>query len=113
LKLGRAYETLKDESTRRTYDIIYILIKQKRPATHDTKAPRSHPASEALSEAAQIAALKKSKQERAMRRQIKKTTFELEVTKKQKTVQQLNKEIENLKSITAAELAADTFENSW
>ncbi|PQE13476.1 hypothetical protein CJF32_00005384 [Rutstroemia sp. NJR-2017a WRK4] len=67
-QLGRAYETLKDESKRRAYDLIYPSIKQNgssRPTTEEPRPPpTSTPKSEPLSEAAQIAALQKSKQER-------------------------------------------------
>ena len=105
MKLGRAYETLKDETKRREYDSIYPTI--TRPP------PSSTPQSGALSEAAQIAALQKLKQERTARWRSKKEAFKSSIFELQKGIRQLEQEIKNLDSIVAAEAAAEAQNNSW
>jgi hypothetical protein len=117
LKLGRAYETLKDESKRRAYDLIYPTITRSRPSPQTTQTPRPPPASTpqsgALSEAAQIAALQKSKQERSARWWIKKNAFDSSIFELQRDVRRLEQEIKNLDSIVAAEAATEAQKNSW
>ncbi|KAI9648481.1 hypothetical protein NHQ30_003115 [Ciborinia camelliae] len=110
--LGRAYETLKDESKRRDYDVIYPSIKRSSPSPQATQTPHTR-RSEALSEAAQIAALQKSKQERGTRWQTTKYLFELPIFKLQADIRRLEQEINNLDSIVAAEAAKIAQENSW
>ncbi|OJD13594.1 hypothetical protein AJ78_05963 [Emergomyces pasteurianus Ep9510] len=107
--LSRAYETLKGENKRRAYDAIYSSITQtpRRPTA-------STPQSEALSEAAQIATLQKSKQERAARWQIKKRAFDSSIFELRRDIWQLEQEISNLYSILAVEAAAEEArKNSW
>jgi hypothetical protein len=113
MQLGRAYETLKDNNTRRAYDLIYPSLQRSRPDTQSTQVPRSAPAPEPLSEAAQIAALQNSIRERTARWQTKRLAFELTILEKQKFVQQLNKEIGRLNSTIAADAAAEAFKKSW
>ncbi|KAF2727107.1 DnaJ-domain-containing protein [Polyplosphaeria fusca] len=116
-RLGRAYETLKDESKRRAYDLIYPSITRSRASPQSTQTPRpstaSTPRSEALSEAAQIAAIQKSKQERSARWRTRKNAFESPIDNLKGRIQHLGQEIMNLDSIFAAEAAAEAQKNSW
>ncbi|KAF7507079.1 hypothetical protein GJ744_010892 [Endocarpon pusillum] len=115
--LGRAYETLKDESKRQAYDLIYPSITRSRPSPQPTQTPRPPPAStppsEAPSEAAQIAALQKSKQERGARWWTKKSAFDSSIFELQRDIRRLEQEIKNLDSIVAAEAAEEAQRNSW
>ncbi|KAH8601090.1 hypothetical protein B0O99DRAFT_589170 [Bisporella sp. PMI_857] len=115
--LGRAYETLKDESKRRAYDLIYPSITQSHPSSQTTHTPRPPPASTshsgALSEAAQIAALQKSKQERSARWWPKKNAFDSSIFELQRDIRRLEQEIKNLDSIVAAEAYEEAQKNSW
>ncbi|KAH9208348.1 DnaJ domain-containing protein, partial [Leptodontidium sp. 2 PMI_412] len=115
--LGRAYSTLKDESKRRDYDLIYPSITRSRPSPQTTQTPRPPPAStpqsEALSEAAQIAALQKSKQERGARWWTKRNAFNSSILELQRNIRRLEQEIKNLDSIIAAEAAREAQKNSW
>ena len=117
MKLGRAYNTLKDESKRRAYDFIYPSITRSRPSPQTTQTPRPPPAStprtDALSEAAQIAALQKSKQERSARWWTKKNAFDSSIFELQRDIRRLEQEIKNLDSIVAAEAAEEAQKNSW
>ncbi|KLJ07618.1 hypothetical protein EMPG_10010 [Blastomyces silverae] len=114
--LGRAYETLKDESKRRAYDLIYPFITRSHPSPQTTQTPRppaSTPQSEALSDAAQIATLQKSKQERGARWWTKKNAFSSSIFELQRKIRRLEQEIKNLESIVAAEAAEEAQKNSW
>ncbi|KAF1347185.1 hypothetical protein BDV97DRAFT_282355, partial [Delphinella strobiligena] len=115
--LGRAYETLKDEGKRQAYDLIYPSIKRSRPSTQTQQTPRPSPAprpqAQTPNEAAQIAALQKSKQERQVQWWIKKTTFDSSIFEKQRDVRRVEQEIKNLDSIVAAEKATEAQKNSW
>jgi len=117
LKLGTAYETLKDESKRRAYDLIYPSIQAARPSPQATQTPRRPPAStwhsEVHSEAAQIVALQKSKQERGARWQIKKAPFDSSIFELQRERRRLEQEIKSLDSIVAAEAAEVAWKKSW
>jgi hypothetical protein len=117
LKLGRAYEILKDESKRREYDLIYPFITRSHPSPQTTQIPRpppgSTPQSGALSEAAQIAALQKSKQERGTRWRTKKNAFDRLIVELQRDIRRLEQEIKYLDSIVAAEAAEEAQKNSW
>ncbi|KAK5738888.1 hypothetical protein LTR17_005614 [Elasticomyces elasticus] len=134
-RLGRAHDTLKDTSTRRDYDLIYSSITRSQAGGSKTQAPRPPPAptpqseadseaaqtktqarrpppaptpqSEADSEAVQIAALLKSKQERAARWQTKKTALVASMRELQRAIAILEQEIKNLDNISAAEATVE------
>jgi hypothetical protein len=116
-KLVRAYETLKDESERRKYDLIYPSLKGKNgPSQYAQKAyttPASSSQSETLSEAAHIAKLQKSKQERAARWWTSNTIFESSIFEIRRVIRQLEQEIKRIDSIFAAEAAEEAQKNSW
>ena len=108
---------MKDESKRRDYDRIYPFITRRRPSSHNTQTQCPHytstPQSGALSEAAQIAAIQKSKQARNARWQTKKNVIDSSIIELQRGIRQLNCEIKNLDSIRAAEAATEARKNSW
>ncbi|TVY40776.1 Chaperone protein DnaJ [Lachnellula occidentalis] len=88
--LGRAYETLTDESNRRAYDLIYPSISRSGrppPASTQQSAP---------SEGAKIAALQRSKQERDARWGPQKKVFDFLIFERQSDIWQLEQEIINL-----------------
>jgi hypothetical protein len=64
-------------------------------------------------EAAQIAALKKSKQEQRTRWQVEETTFSSVFLGLRNRISQLVQDIDDLDSITAAEAADEAWKNSW
>lgn len=117
LKLGRAYETLKDESKRRAYDLIYPSLRRERPSPHSAHTSRPSPATtsqpKTLNEAAQIAALQKLKQERSTRWQVQKSTYDLSIFELKRSIRQLEQEIKNLDDISDAEAALEAQKNSW
>ena len=117
MKLGRAYEILKDESKRRAYDLIYPSIARSGSSAQTAQTPRPPPAStprsEALSEAAQVAALQKLKQERGARWWTKRTAFDSSIFELQRDIRQLKQGIKNLDIIVTAAAAAEAQKNSW
>ena len=117
MKLGQAYETLKDESKRREYDLIYPSLTRRRPSPQNTKTPCPPPASKpqpgALHEAALIAAIQESKQERGAQWRTKKNAFDSSIFELQRVIRRLEQEIKNLDSVSAAEAAAEAQKNSW
>ena len=108
---------MKDESKRQVYDLIYPSLKQRRPSPETTQTSRpqsaSTPQPEGLSEAAQIAALQKSKAERGARWRIRRSAFDTSVLELQKGIRKLEQEIKNLDSIFDAEAAKEAQKNSW
>lgn len=117
LKLGEAYETLKDESKRRAYDLIYPSITKSRSFFQTTQKPRAPPTSTTrsgvLSHKAEIAALQRLKQERSTRWRTKKNAFDSSIFEEQRFIQRLEQEIRNLDSILAAEAAEEAQKRSW
>ncbi|TEY68080.1 hypothetical protein BOTCAL_0123g00090 [Botryotinia calthae] len=118
--LGKAYETLKDESKRRVYDIKYPSIKKSRTMPQSNSTPQYKPeprksasASSKLTDAAQIAALQKAKQERAARWLTRKTAFESVISRLQKDIQSLKHSIELLKKNDAIEDVEEARRNGW
>lgn len=108
---------MKDENERRKYDLIYPTLKgNTEPSrytqkSHTTCVPKSQ--SESASEAAQIAALQKSKQERAARWRTSNQTFESSIFEVTRIAKKLERDIEGLASIFAAEAAVEARKNSW
>ncbi|RDW85290.1 hypothetical protein BP6252_02880 [Coleophoma cylindrospora] len=115
--LARAYETLKDETKRRDYDIVYPSITQTRssPQTRQESRPppTSTPQSQALRDKTRIAELQKSKQERAVRWWSKKNTFDSSIFELHRDIRRLEQEIKILDSIAAADAAEEALKNSW
>ncbi|KAF7889077.1 hypothetical protein EAF00_009377 [Botryotinia globosa] len=118
--LGKAYETLKDESKRRVYDIKYPSIKKSGTMPQSTSNPQhkaepraSASASSQLTDEAQIAALQKAKRERAARWSTKRNAFESVIARLQKDIQSLKQSIELLKKNDAIEDAEEARKNGW
>ncbi|KAF2027087.1 hypothetical protein EK21DRAFT_91855 [Setomelanomma holmii] len=114
--LQRAYETLQDESKRREYDLVYPSIKRQTfPKTAHTSRPAPTAAARAdiASEAAQIATLRKSKEERATRWKTRKNVYDSAIYELQRGIRRLQQEIKNLDSILAPEAAPEAQKNSW
>lgn len=113
-KLGRAYETLKNESERRKYDLIYPSIKGRTAPPQSTREPHTTSVPKSTgSEAAQIAALRNSKQERAARWWTSKMVFDTSIFEAERVIRRLEQEINGLVSILAAEAAQEAQKNSW
>jgi hypothetical protein len=112
-KLGRAYETLKDESERHKYDLIYPFLKGKVASSQQTREPKTTEPVSTASENAQIAALRKSKQERATRWSGSKMVFDASISEAERAIRRLEQEIKGLISIAAAEAAVEAQKNSW
>ncbi|KAI1158610.1 DnaJ domain-containing protein [Nemania serpens] len=113
-QLGKAYETLKDESKRRAYDLLYPAIKRGHttpPTSRPPPAPGPQPGPS--SEALQIAKLEKLKQERRARWWLQKSMFESAISKVQREIRGVEEEIKSLESIAAAEVAEEAWKKSW
>jgi hypothetical protein len=108
---------LKNESERRAYDLIYPPLKAKTRSSQYTQnantAPNPTPRSGALSEAAQVSALQKSRQERAAQWRTSSRTFESSIFEISRVIRRLEQDIKNLDSIVAAEVAVEAQTNSW
>ncbi|WPH04452.1 DnaJ domain-containing protein, protein [Acrodontium crateriforme] len=115
--LGAAYETLKDDSKRRAYDLIYPSISRSRPIPKSTNTsrppPTSTPQSDEARDNAQLAMLRRQKEQRGAHWAIKRREFESSISEIKKIIQRLEQEIKNLTSIAAAEAAVDARKNSW
>ncbi|OBT73775.1 hypothetical protein VF21_07993 [Pseudogymnoascus sp. 05NY08] len=112
--LGRAYETLKDETKRREYDLKYPTIRRSGPSSQTAQTPpASTPRSGAFSDAVDIVSLQKLKQARSARWRTEKKVFDSSIFELQRDVRRLEQEIKNLDSIVAAEAAAEAQKNSW
>lgn len=90
---------------------------QGRPSAQTAQTPRPPPASasqsEALSEATEIAALQRSRQERVARWTTKKNASDSSIFELQRNIRRLEQEIKMLESIVAAEAATEARKNSW
>lgn len=110
---------MKDEDKRRAYDFIYPSITRGHPSSpqatpQTSRAPHaSTPQAGPLSEAAQIAALRKAERERSARWLTRQKAFDALILDIQKDVRRLEQEIKNLESIVAAERAEEAYKNSW
>ncbi|KAI3322864.1 DnaJ domain-containing protein [Xylariaceae sp. AK1471] len=115
--LGKAYETLKDETKRRDYDLIYPSIRQTQPSPQGTQTPRPPPTSGAQpggsNEVAQIATILKSKHERRAQWWTKKNVFECSVFELHREIWRLEQEIKTLVGIAAAVGAEEAWSKSW
>lgn len=114
--LGKAYETLKDESKRRAYDLLYPTIKRGHasPATpRAPPAPNPQPQPAPSSEALQISKLEKSKQERRARWWTQKSIFESAISKLQGEVRGLEEKIKSLEKAAADEAVEEAWKKSW
>ncbi|TGO38201.1 hypothetical protein BHYA_0080g00490 [Botrytis hyacinthi] len=118
--LGKAYETLKDESKRCVYDIQYSSIKKSGTVPQSNSTPQYKPeprasasASSQLTDETQIAALQKAKRERAARWSIKKNAFESVIARLQKDIQSLKQSIELLKKNDAIEDVEQAWKDGW
>ncbi|KAI0973649.1 DnaJ domain-containing protein [Xylaria arbuscula] len=112
--LGEAYETLKDESKRRAYDILYPSIRRRHTSPKTScPPPASGPQPETHSEASEIAKLEKSKKDRRARWWARKQTFECAIFEKQREIRRLEQEIKKLDDITNAEVEAESWNKSW
>ncbi|KAH8719494.1 hypothetical protein GQ44DRAFT_687427 [Phaeosphaeriaceae sp. PMI808] len=113
--LGRAYETLKDATQRRAYDLIYPSITRTQFPNRTTNQPpaSSNKQSQTPSEAAQVSALQRSKHERGVRWQTKKYAFDTSIFELQRSLRVLQQEIKDLNSLIAAEAAKEAQKNSW
>ncbi|KAJ3573532.1 hypothetical protein NPX13_g4665 [Xylaria arbuscula] len=116
-KLGKAYETLKDETKRRNYDLIYPSIKKTRPVPQSAQVPRPPPTSssqpQGSNEGAQIASILKSKQARQMQWLIKKNVFDSSIFEINRNIRRLEQEIKTLVSVAAAVEAEEAKSKSW
>nr|POE56249.1 chaperone protein dnaj [Quercus suber] len=115
--LGQAYETLSDEDQRREYDRIYPTISRNRPNHQHPQPPRPSPSSapqaDVYGEAAEIAAIEKRKKESAARWDTRRRAIEPWIFELQRVIRRLEKEIEGLASVAAAEAAEQAQKNSW
>ena len=108
---------MKNESERRKYDLIYPSLKEKTNSSQHKQKQQFNsvptPQSDTSSEAAQIAALQKSKQERAARWRTSSLTFESSIFEIRRVIRRVEQEIKGLDSIVAAEAAAEVQKDSW
>lgn len=108
---------MKDESSRRAYDLTYpYLIRRPHfPPSTQTPCPPSASTSQpgGLNEAAKIAALQKSKEERGARWRIKKNAFDTSMFQLQRGIWQVEREVKRLNIIIDAEAATEAQKNSW
>jgi hypothetical protein len=121
LKIGAAYETLKDESKRREYDRSQPKL-WSRSATSPPKNTQGYtsspkPASSDYNDESQaagaLAAIQKSKYERASRWWNKQTELDDEIGELKREGQKLRDAIGRFEEITKAEDAEKAAENSW
>ncbi|PVH84043.1 DnaJ-domain-containing protein [Cadophora sp. DSE1049] len=127
--LGRAYETLKDSSQRRSYDLLYPGIKSRKSSTGNvppqtqpefSAKPSAQPSQstpkptqEDISDLAAIASLRKAKQEREAKWRTAAKGYDDAMFEIQREVAKLKKVIEDLESIRRAEEAEEAAAKSW
>jgi hypothetical protein len=121
LKIGAAYETLKDESKRRQYDLSQPKLKSKSATSppKNTQAytsppkPTSSDYDNESQAAAAITAVQQSKYERASRWWKRQTEYDNEISELRKEGQKLRDAVRRFEEITKAENAEKAAENSW
>ena len=119
--MGRAYETLKDDTQRRAYDLIYPSIAGTTAPKTANDVPKSRPtpnakassASETLKDRALIAELEKCKQTRAEQWRARKSVYESKIFEINRSTRRIEQEIKNLAEIARAEAAEEAQKNSW
>ncbi|KAK5626289.1 hypothetical protein RRF57_002004 [Xylaria bambusicola] len=115
--LGKAYETLKDETKRRDYDSIYPSIRQTQPGPQRAQTPPPPPASTSQpkrsNEEAQIATILKSKQDRRAQWWPKKNIFESLIFEMHREIRRLEQEIKTLVDMAATVKAEEAWDKSW
>lgn len=112
MKVGQAYETLKNESKCRAYDLIHFSIKPINASSEYTRTPTpSHTStpqnSEALNAAAQMAALQNAKREREVLWQTTKNSSESFIVKLQVDIRILEWDIKSLDKFAIAVAAEE------
>lgn len=110
---------MKDAGERRKYDLLYPSLKGKSKTAFSQNTQEARPSSASTTqsstthEAAQIAALQKSKQERATRWRTNNSVFESSIFEAKREIRRLEQNIKALDSILAAEAAVEAQKNSW
>ncbi|TVY85436.1 DnaJ-like protein subfamily B member [Lachnellula suecica] len=120
--IGKAYETLKDESKRRSYDLIYPNIHRSQPP-HQQQAPPAHrPESSTVktkkddSEArdmVELAAVYRSKQERATKWARTRSIYESKIDELNNEIHRLQNAVQEIDRIGKAELDEVAAAKSW
>lgn len=118
MKLGRAYETLKDENERRSYDRLYLQIKSKATSQpRASTAPQTNQKREEeidiSQETAGIAALDKSKAERAARWSTSRKVYDDKIFELKREVRKLQAAIREIEDKVKKEKEEEAAKNSW
>ncbi|PMD28574.1 DnaJ-domain-containing protein [Hyaloscypha hepaticicola] len=116
--LGRAYETLKDENQRRSYDRLYLQIKSKATSQpRASTAPQTNQKREEeidiSQETAGIAALDKSKAERAARWSTSRKVYDDQIFELKREVRKLQAAIREIEDKVKKEKEEEAAKNSW
>ncbi|KAK0302490.1 hypothetical protein LTR82_017855 [Friedmanniomyces endolithicus] len=115
--ISQAYETLSNKTKRQEYDLLYPKIIPSRPESQRTQTSQSFgstPAdAEASQDTAQIATLRRTVTERAAQLRTRVYAFETATFELHRNIRQVEKSIEALNSIKAADLAEQAWNNSW
>lgn len=110
LKLGEAYDILKNDVKRRAYD-----LKRKTASPQSTQAPYSSsvqtPHSVYLAD--RLRDIQRSRNERAAQSRTRQCYLEPQIFELQRRIRRLEQEIANLDSIVMAEVAFEARKNSW
>jgi hypothetical protein len=118
MKLLRAYETLKDETERRRYDLVYPSLKGGTTPSHAyaqeahrSSVPKMPPGT--VIEYIQIAMLRNAGRERLGKWLKEQSILGSSIFDIQREIKRYEEAIEALASISAAEAAAERQKNSW
>ncbi len=118
MKLGRAYETLKDETERRSYDRLYPQIKfkptsQPRASTAPQKNQKQEEEIDISQEMAGIAALDKAKAERAARWSASRKRYDDKIFELKREVRKLQAAIREIEDKEKKEKDEEAARTSW